>query len=436
MKKSLFWILFLGLILRLISLNQSLWLDEATTAYVAGHFSFAEIITKFSPGDFHPPLYYLILRGWSMIFAISEVSVRIPSVVFGLLTVYLVFLIGKELVNRKTGLVAAVLLATSGLHIYYSQEARMYALTALLVSCLVYLFLKKKWVLFSTFLVLVAMTDYVALLVIPVFWIAGRKDWRKLVISHLPLIFFFLLWSPVFIRQLTSGLGARGSNWWGILGKSSLKEILLIPVKFSFGRISLDNKWLYTLVTGAVSGFYIYILSKAKKSSLLWLWFLFPAITAVILGLWLPVLSYFRLLFILPVFYLLLAKGASKNKVFIMVILVINLFSTAIYLFNPRFHRENWRGLVSFVNKESINTNSLTLFVADSNMEAYRYYDSSAKISGPGGIKSGFDQIRLMRYVQPIFDPEDKARFRIEDLGFKKMAEYDFNGVVVWRYVK
>jgi len=435
MKKLLFWILLLGFILRLISLNQSLWLDEATSALVVRNFNFGEIVTKFSPGDFHPPFYYLLLRAWGMVFGSSEIALRMPSVIFGLLTIYIVFLIGKELFNKKVGMIASVLLATSGLHIYYSQEARMYSLVTLLISYLVYLFLKKKWLLFSMVLLFVGLTDYVALLVIPVFWIVGRKDWRKLAISHLPLIIFFIIWSPIFIQQLTSGLGVRGSNWWGILGKSSLKEILLIPVKFSLGRISLDNKRLYILAAGAVLGFYIYILSKAKKSSLLWLWFLIPAISAIILGLWLPVLSYFRLLFILPVFYLLLAKGASKNKVFIMVILIINLFSTAIYLFNPRFQRENWRGLVSFVESQK-TAKSITLFVADSNMEAYRYYDSNAKISGPGAMSGNNDQIWLMRYLQPVFDPSDSLRAKIQDAGYNKEGEYDFNGVVVWKYKK
>ena len=179
----IFFILILGLVLRLISLNQSFWLDEATSGLVVRNFSLTEIVTKFSPGDFHPPLYYLILKVWSSFFGTSEIALRFPSIIFGLLTIYLVYLIGKELFNKKAGIIAGILLATSGLHIYYSQEARMYSLTALLVSYLVYLFLKKKWFLFSIILLLTGMTDYPALLVIPVFWLVGRRFWRKLVLS-------------------------------------------------------------------------------------------------------------------------------------------------------------------------------------------------------------------------------------------------------------
>ena len=39
-----------------------------------------------------------------------------------------------------------------------------------------------------------------------------------------------------------------------------------------------------------------------------------------------------------------------------------------------------------------------------------------------------------MRYVQEIFDPEDKLRKEIERQGFVKKGEYAFNGVVVWKY--
>lgn len=448
MKKLLFWILLLGLILRLVSLNQSFWLDEATSGLVARNFNFGEIISKFSPGDFHPPFYYLLLKVWSMIFGTSEIALRSLSVIFGVASIYLVYLIGKKISDKKVGLIAAVLLATSGLHVYYSQEARMYTLATLLVSFLVYSFLKEKWVLFSTLLVLIAMTDYPALLIIPIFWILGRKNWKRLAISHLPLAIYCFFWYPVFIKQFSSGLAVRTSagGWWNVLGKTSLKEILLIPTKFIFGRISLVNKTIYALLVSVVGLAYAYILLLAKPKkryyhNIVWMWFLIPILVAAALGLKVSVFSYFRLIFVLPAFFLLLALGISKLKgswfkFALGFVLVVNILSTGAYLFNPRFQRENWRDLVSFIDKESKGFSSITLFVADSNMEAYRYYDSNAKISGPEGLNNGFDQIWLMRYVQPIFDPEDKVRAQVEKMNYIKQAEYDFNGVVVWKYSK
>ena len=80
-------ILLIGLILRLISINQSFWLDEATSVWVARDFSLKDILTKFSPGDFHPQLYYLILKAWIALFGSGEVAVRTMPVLLGLLTV-------------------------------------------------------------------------------------------------------------------------------------------------------------------------------------------------------------------------------------------------------------------------------------------------------------------------------------------------------------
>jgi len=92
LKNRLLLTLFVGLLLRLISIDQSLWLDEATTA-LAAKMPLADIFTKFLPGDFHPPLYYLLMKGWGSLFGLSEISLRTPSVIFGILTIYFIYLI-------------------------------------------------------------------------------------------------------------------------------------------------------------------------------------------------------------------------------------------------------------------------------------------------------------------------------------------------------
>jgi len=442
----IFFILILGLVLRLISLNQSFWLDEATSGLVVRNFSLTEIVTKFSPGDFHPPLYYLILKVWSSFFGTSEIALRFPSIIFGLLTIYFVYLIGKELFNKKAGIIAGILLATSGLHIYYSQEARMYSLTALLVSYLVYLFLKKKWFLFSIILLLTGMTDYPALLVIPVFWLVGRRFWRKLVLSSSLLVISYLIWLPIFIKQLSVGFSTVGSSWGNILGTFSFKNLALIPVKFILGRISFDDKYLYASIILLTAFLFGYLILKSIKStrrvdSIIWLWLVVPIFLGMIISFRLSIFSYFRFLFCLPAFYLLVAVGLKKLKpkisnILIIVLVGMNLIFSGIYLFNPRFQREGWRELTTFVKEESGNKSAIILFVADSNMEAYKYYDSNANITGPNGFGTKYKEIWLIRYLQPVFDSKDLLRAKIEASGYNKEKEYDFNGVVVWKYEK
>jgi len=194
---TVFLFLVLGLAFRLISLNQSLWLDEATSALVA-KMSFTDIFTKFLPGDFHPPFYYLVLKLWTYFFGFSEIGLRIPSVIFGVATIYMTYLIAKKVFDKNVGLTSSLLVATSGLAIYYSQEARMYSLAAFLVSLAFYLFISKKWLLFSITLLLIGATDYVSLFVIPVFLVINYKRCKKVLLSLIPLCLGLFVWLPIF----------------------------------------------------------------------------------------------------------------------------------------------------------------------------------------------------------------------------------------------
>jgi uncharacterized membrane protein len=422
--------------------------------------SFAQILNQFSPADFHPPFYYFALKTWIDVFGANEVGARSLSIILGLATIFVVYLIGKTIKNRKVGLLSAALLATSGLHVYYSQEARMYILSTFLVALLVYLFLKLQkeaknwqWILFSLILALNSLTDYLPNLIIPVFWFYAlivKKNaswWKKFILSHLVLVFAWVFWFPTFLVQLGAGLAVKANAppWWDVLGRTTLKQVLLIPVKFMIGRISFFNKEVYALVMGVLAVFFGFLIVKAtkffKSTKIIWIWLLIPVVVSALMGFRVSVFSYFRLIFVLPAFCLLIALGLEnlKKKWFVTAlffVLAINLSMTSIYLFNPRFHRENWRGLLSFIEKESVGKKTITLFVADSQMEAYKYYSKDAKIAGPTGLSEGLDLIWLMRYVQPMFDPEDKLRQEVEELGYQKTGEFDFNKVVVWRYEK
>lgn len=435
-------ILLLALVLRLISINQSLWLDEATTALVA-QMSLTDIFTKFLPADFHPPFYYLLMKGWGGVFGFSEVSLRIPSIIFGVATIYFIYLIAKKIFDIKTAWTASLISATSGLLIYYSQEARMYSLTAFLATVSVYLFLEKKWFLFSIAIALLAMTDYLALLILPVFLIFAGKDIKKLLASLVLVVAVFIFWSPIFLTQLANGLSTEGGNWWNILGTLSWKNLGLIPVKFILGRISFDNKTVYALTALASFSAFGVILGrnilrrplKGNPCKVIWGWLVIPIVLGILISIKLPVLYYFRFLFCLPALYILLAGSISRFSgvwkfVAISAVLTINLFSSGYYLLNPKFHRENWKGLAAVVGEVPI------IYPANSQKEALTYYEKSGQIIYYKNFDGKFSEIWLSRYVWGIFDPNDLARIKVEELGYNKVQELNMNGVVFWKYSK
>ena len=76
------WALLLAFFLRLINLNQSLWLDEAFQYKSTYFFSLKDLLTVYLPNDFNPPLSYLINFFFNRAFGWSEVALRLPSVIF------------------------------------------------------------------------------------------------------------------------------------------------------------------------------------------------------------------------------------------------------------------------------------------------------------------------------------------------------------------
>lgn len=453
-------VILLGIILRGINLDQSLWLDEATSIRVAREFSFQQIVTTFSPGDFHPPLYYFLLKIWISVFGASEVAARSLSVLLGSATIPLVFLIGRKLVSKNAGLAAALFFATAPLHIYYSQEARMYAAATFFATLFVWFFLKslkeKKlftWLGLLLSGIFLAYTHYLTITLLGValcYLLLQQKQLKKNLYFWLSLFILipasFLPWTPIFLKQIQSAALAKINTplWWDVLGKTSLKQLALVPIKFLAGRISFYNKILYTLfvLPPLVLSALLLWRSIFKKSLFLWLWLLVPLVFSALFGWISSGFSYFRLLFILPAFYLLITvgiyslKSKKTQRMLVGVFVLMNLVSASIYLFNPRFHREDWRSAVQFIEENSQGQNTAAIFVTRNQREPYLYYTKSVPSYGPERVEDSsydYDKIWLVRYVQPIFDPEDKIRARVEE-SYLKIKEHDFNGVVVWEY--
>ena len=127
---------------------QSIWLDELITMKECNpKLSFDESYGMMSIMENNPLLYYYSVKLFSTIFGHTTFVVRMFSAVIGLLSVFGIYLLGKEIKNEKTGLIAALLLTINHFHLWYSQEARAYGLLTLLTIVSFYrlvIFLKKS----------------------------------------------------------------------------------------------------------------------------------------------------------------------------------------------------------------------------------------------------------------------------------------------------
>jgi uncharacterized membrane protein len=131
-----FWIVAgltaLGAVLRFATLGlQSYHHDEVVTASRVLRLGFGHAMNAVGFSESAPPLYYALAWLWTQVTGTGEWGLRSLSALAGVLTIPVAYLLGRELRTRRTGLVAAALVAVNPMLLWYSQEARAYALLTL-----------------------------------------------------------------------------------------------------------------------------------------------------------------------------------------------------------------------------------------------------------------------------------------------------------------
>jgi hypothetical protein len=108
--------------------------DEIVTASRVLRGSFFHAMDAVGFSESAPPLYYALAWVWTQVTGTGELGLRSLSAVAGVATVPVAYLVGVELRGRRAGLMAAALVAVNPMLVWYSQEARSYALLALLCT--------------------------------------------------------------------------------------------------------------------------------------------------------------------------------------------------------------------------------------------------------------------------------------------------------------
>jgi len=181
-------IILVGAYLRLTGLNrQSLWFDEIDVV-VRAQRPFGTVLRTFVAEGENGPLYNLMLAIWVRIAGVSEIAVRFPSAVAGTLAIPLIYLLARRLAGPTTGLLSAGLLAISPYHVWYSQEAKMYALIVLLAlassACLVEALERNRRIWWAAYAIITTLLFYTHVATVLVFVaqtlyvVVNRSAWR------------------------------------------------------------------------------------------------------------------------------------------------------------------------------------------------------------------------------------------------------------------
>lgn len=201
-----------ALVPRLIRLDRlSFWYDEGFSVLMVELAN--PLIWRV---DVHPPLYYALLWAWSKL-APGDAGLRALSALFGVATVAVVYALGARLFSRAAGLWAAAFLAVLYLHVWYSREARMYALMVLLFSLaflgLVMALRRERggWTVYAAATALLTLTQGLgivyALSLAGVFWMlavdpVGSGLWRKWATATALALLPFAIWTPIYLSRV------------------------------------------------------------------------------------------------------------------------------------------------------------------------------------------------------------------------------------------
>ncbi len=446
----------IGFILRLIGSNQSLWLDEAASVEIA-KTPLPDFFVKMAT-DFHPPFFYLLLKPWIFI-AQCEMSLRLPFILIGTATIPAIYYLTRRFSSKNhTPLVAALLLAVNPFHIYYSQELRMYSLSALLVTLSWYLILRYKekiTVKQSLLFILVQTLGFYTFYGVLFNWVAQviflflakskNKELKSLVLVS-PVV--LLPWWPILKIQLANGgyLSSALSGWNQLSGDLSLKSLSLLVLKPAFGRLSFSPKPLYFFLASLTSLIYLYLVIKAwsQKHKPLFAWLTIPIIVALIVSIKTPVLGYWRYLYLLPALVILASLGleklATKQKTIITLILVLlSAISIVITQLTPQNQRENWRELSKYLSDKQ----GLVVVNFPSVFSPLKYYLPDGKFLPaqerlkvlssnflPAIANSSFQgkDIYYLEYLSDLTDPKRTVLVLINSY-FNKAEEISIPGV-------
>jgi len=257
-------IILLGTVLRLYDLGtESFWFDEIYTVHRVSQDLQTLVHQLAADGTItRNAVYYFLAHFWVLPFEITEASIRSLSALFGVLSVGMMYLVGRELFDEKVGLLSSLLIAVSEFQIQHSQEARFYSLFVLLTLLSIYCYMlalrmkqPRRWIFSSLINILLFYTHTFAIFIFAVeylHYITCWKDNKNTVvwwgISQVLLVLAILTGLlPMLREESVAGLG-DGLAWIAV---PSLKDLLRTVYGYLFPQ-NYQHSWFFIGVSFAI----------------------------------------------------------------------------------------------------------------------------------------------------------------------------------------
>jgi hypothetical protein len=356
--------------------RQSLWSDEIGTLVVAAK-PLARAIGFILLFDLHPPVFYGLAHFWQFL-GHGEFVVRLLPAVVGLATCAALFGFARRHVSIGAAWLAALLLALSPAHVYFSGEFRPYTLTALLAlaSCHWLLEAREPRRRAGAWYALAALagvyTDWLFALVIaaqvaavlswhdPADRRAFARWWRIVAYGCLPglLALAWQLHNRNFAVKLLSGATVTPWSVWRdawTFGGSPWRTTTLLP---ALDRLFLADVSLFTAIQWLLALPAAWLLSRGARAAWGTLagrvtlgWAFFPPLVLSVGSLFTTALEVKYLVVTIPPALLLVAQGVAdlrrRRVQAVAVSWLVMLSGAALWQqqTDPRYFRDDWRSV-------------------------------------------------------------------------------------------
>lgn len=339
-------IILAGAILRFWNFRSMPFMQDELSALSRLQFdNFSDLIRHgVMLGDTHPAGVQVFLYYWTQLFGTSEMVVKLPFIISGILSIWISYKIGKHWFDGTTGLLTAAMIASTQFFVMYSQIARPYVSGLILTLFMVYFwglyFFKERkilyLILFVLFAAMSAYNHHFSLLFAAVVGVCGvflLRNRKELIVYAIAGISIFILYIPhlqIFFSQLAHGGVGGEEGWLGKPNASFFFDYLNYLMQFSIWTWLMLLIVVFLLVT--IPGKIVLYKNGAVKRWLLFVWFLLPIIIGYTYSvLRNPVIQYSLLLFSTPYIYILVFSVHRKLRIWqksllVSLILMINIF--------------------------------------------------------------------------------------------------------------